>query len=141
MHDETGWEPVRQLAELAGVGFFEVDAERNVIAVSPELERITGFAADEVVGRSCLTLIRCPECLKSCSVFEHGRIRDGRVVLYRKDGAEVEVYKSGTCATGSQRRSAGGAGDGTGWRTRARGAPQCRRKWTRFLVRWVVCSL
>jgi PAS domain S-box-containing protein len=89
-------EPLTQLAELAGVGFFEVDAERNVVAVSEELERITGFAADEVVGRSCLTLIRCPSCLKGCSVFEHGRVRDGRVVLYRKDGAEVEVFKSGT---------------------------------------------
>jgi PAS domain S-box-containing protein len=107
MNDETGWEPLRQLAELAGVGFFEVDAERNVIAVSPELERITGFAADEVVGRSCLTLIRCPECLKSCSVFEHGGIRDGRVVLYRKDGAEVEVYKSGTVRRGADGRVAG----------------------------------
>jgi PAS domain S-box-containing protein len=107
MYDETGWEPLRQLAELAGVGFFEVDAERNVIAVSPELERITGFAADEVVGRSCLTLIRCPECLKSCSVFEQGRIRDGRVVLYRKDGAEVEVYKSGTVRRGADGRVAG----------------------------------
>jgi PAS domain S-box-containing protein len=85
-----------QLAELAGVGFFEVDADRNVVAVSAELERITGFAAGEVVGRSCLTLIRCPSCLKGCSVFEHGRVRDGRVVLYRKDGAEVEVFKSGT---------------------------------------------
>jgi PAS domain S-box-containing protein len=107
MRDETGWEPLRQLAELAGVGFFEVDAERNVIAVSPELERITGFAADEVVGRSCLTLIRCPECLKSCSVFEQGRIRDGRVVLYRKDGAEVEVYKSGTVRRGENGRVTG----------------------------------
>jgi PAS domain S-box-containing protein len=121
MNDETGWEPLRQLAELAGVGFFEVDAERNVIAVSPELERITGFAAAEVVGRSCLTLIRCPSCLKGCSVFEHGRIRDGRVVLYRKDGTEVEVYKSGAV-----RRDAAGAVTGALETVRAVGvAPGC----------------
>jgi PAS domain S-box-containing protein len=93
---QTAVGPLSQLAELAGVGFFEVDADRNVVAVSPELEQITGFTAEEVVGRSCLTLIRCPSCLKGCSVFEHGRVRDGRVVLYRKDGAEVQVFKSGT---------------------------------------------
>lgn len=83
------------LADLAGVGYFQVDGDRNVVAVSPELERITGFSADEVVGRSCLDLIRCRECLKGCGVFERGQVQDVRLDLYRKDGSEITVIRSG----------------------------------------------
>jgi PAS domain S-box-containing protein len=114
-------ETLEQLAELAGIGFFEVDAERNVITMNAELERITGFTAADVVGRSCLTLIRCPSCLKGCSVFERGRVRGGRVVLYTKAGAEVEVVKSGLV-----RRDAAGRVTGAVETVReARGADAC----------------
>ncbi len=87
---------LQDLADLAGVGVFQVDAERNIVAVSEEVERITGFSRDEVLGRSCLSLVRCPECLRGCGVFEQGAVRDARLTLYRKDGTEVEVVKSGT---------------------------------------------
>jgi len=83
------------LGELANVGFFEVDADRNVVALSPELERITGFAADEVVGKPCISLIRCNDCLKGCGVFRHGRVNSARLRIYRKDGSELEVIRSG----------------------------------------------
>jgi PAS domain S-box-containing protein len=83
------------LADLAGLAYFEVDAERNLIAISPALERLTGFSADEMMGRSCLTVIRCSECLKGCGVFRHGDVRDVRLTIYREDGSELEVMKSG----------------------------------------------
>jgi PAS domain S-box-containing protein len=86
---------VDSLADLAGLAWFQVDAERNVTAISPAMERLTGFAASEVLGRSCLTLNRCPECLKDCGVFRHGTVRDVPLRLFRADGAEVEVLKSG----------------------------------------------
>jgi PAS domain S-box-containing protein len=83
------------LGELAEVGFFQVDAERNVVALSPALERITGFTAAEVIGRPCIALIRCSDCLQSCGVFKHGRVDSARLRIYRKDGTEVEVVRSG----------------------------------------------
>ena len=85
------------LGDLAHVGFFQVDADRNVTAVSPELTRITGFTEDEVLGRTCLSLLRCPTCLKGCGVFKHGKVQDVRLSIYRKDGAEVQVERSGIC--------------------------------------------
>ena len=84
------------LGSLAGVGYFQVDAERNVVAISPELERITGFSAAEVIGKPCIGLIRCQECLKTCGVFRHDRVQDVRLRIYRKDGTEIEVLRSGT---------------------------------------------
>ena len=83
------------LTDLAELAYFQVDADRNVVAMSPALERLTGFKADAVVGRSCLTVIRCSECLRGCGVFKHGVVKDARLKIYREDGTEVEVFKSG----------------------------------------------
>ncbi len=83
------------LADLADLPYFRVDADRNVVALSPAMERLTGFAARDVLGRSCLTLNRCPECLKGCGVFADGSVQDVRLQLYRSDGTQVEVLKSG----------------------------------------------
>jgi PAS domain S-box-containing protein len=83
------------LSDLGELAWFEVDAERNIVAMSPALERMTGFRAEDVLGRSCLTAIRCSECLKGCGVFRHGTVRDARLRIYRADGSEVEVLKSG----------------------------------------------
>ncbi|HZD04784.1 MAG TPA: PAS domain-containing protein, partial [Longimicrobiales bacterium] len=85
------------LGDLAGIGYFRVDENRNVTAVSPELTRITGFTEEEVVGKPCLSLLRCPTCLRGCGVFERGRTRDARLDIYRKDGSGVQVERSGVC--------------------------------------------
>jgi DNA-binding NtrC family response regulator/PAS domain-containing protein len=83
------------LAELAGLAYFQVDAERNVVAMSPAMERLTGFSSDQVLGRSCLTVNRCQECLRECGVFRHGLVNDVPLKLFRADGTDVAVYKSG----------------------------------------------
>jgi PAS domain S-box-containing protein len=83
------------LADLADLPYFQVDADRNVVAISPAMERLTGFDAADVMGRSCLTLNRCPECLKGCGVFSDGAVHDVRLQLFRSDGTQVEVLKSG----------------------------------------------
>jgi PAS domain S-box-containing protein len=83
------------LAEIAEVAFFQVDENRDIVSVSPALEKITGFKAEEVMGRSCLTMIRCRECLRGCSVFQDKEVRDVPLTLYRADGTTVDVLKSG----------------------------------------------
>lgn len=83
------------LAEVADLAFFQVDENRDIVSVSPALERITGFRAEEVVGRSCLTMIRCRECLRGCGVFEDKEVKDVPLTLYRADGTTIDVLKSG----------------------------------------------
>jgi len=83
------------IAQLAGVGWFQVDVDRTLTAVSPELEALTGFAAQEVVGKPCISLIRCKECLKGCGLFRHGAVSDARLALYRADGTEIQVVRAG----------------------------------------------
>ena len=71
------------LAEVADLAFFQVDENRDIVAVSPALERITGFRAEDVIGRSCLTMIRCRECLRGCGVFEDKEVKDVPLTLYQ----------------------------------------------------------
>ena len=94
--EATGQESrLEHLSDLAALAWFEVDADRNIVAMSPALEQLTGFKAEDVVGRSCLTAIRCNECLKGCGVFRHGTVRRAQLSIYRSDGSELEVHKSG----------------------------------------------
>jgi PAS domain S-box-containing protein len=96
-HDrsEADSQALPAVADLADLAYFRVDADRNVVAISSAMERLTGFHSHEVLGRSCLTLNRCEQCLKDCGVFRRGALRDARLTLFRADGSQVEVLKSG----------------------------------------------
>lgn len=83
------------LMRRAGLPFFRVDADRNVVEMSPALERLTGFTADDIVGRSCLRVHRCAECLAGCGVFDNGEVADKELEIYRADGSTLRVSKSG----------------------------------------------
>lgn len=83
------------LADVADLAYFQVDENRDIVSVSPALERITGFKAEDVIGRSCLTMIRCKECLRGCGVFQDKEVKDVPLTLYRADGSTVDVLKSG----------------------------------------------
>jgi PAS domain S-box-containing protein len=83
------------LAELSDLAYFEVDADRNVVAMSPAMERLTGFRTEDVLGRSCLTVNRCQECLKGCAVFRNGAVEGASISLFTADGEAVDVLKSG----------------------------------------------
>ena len=83
------------LAEIADLPYFRVDADRNVVEMSPAMERLTGFTAEEAIGRSCLQIHRCEECLAGCGVFDNHTVLDKHLELYRKDGSTVRVRKSG----------------------------------------------
>jgi PAS domain S-box-containing protein len=88
-------EVLTQIARRAGLAYFRVDADRNVVEMSPALERLTGFDTDDILGRSCLRVHRCTECLRSCGVFDQGLVTDKALELYRADGSTVRVRKSG----------------------------------------------
>jgi len=85
----------RILAELANLPYFRVDADRNVVEMSPAMERLTGFEARDIVGGSCLRVHRCEECLRGCGVFDNHTVVEKDLVLYRADSSTVHVRKSG----------------------------------------------
>ena len=83
------------LAEIADLPYFRVDADRNVVEMSPAMERLTGFRAEDAIGGSCLNIHRCEECLAGCGVFDSHTVLDRHLELYRADGSTIHVRKSG----------------------------------------------
>ena len=95
------------LAEIAELPYFRVDADRNVVEMSPAMERLTGFSAHDAIGRSCLNIHRCEECLAGCGVFDEHTVMDKHLELYRADGSTVRVRKSGRVVLDAEGRIAG----------------------------------
>lgn len=91
----TGIEALTRIARRADLPYFRVDADRNVVEMGSALERLTGFTADDIVGRSCLRVHRCAECLAGCGVFDNGEVADKELEIYRADGSTLRVSKSG----------------------------------------------
>ncbi len=73
---------------------FVVDSERRLLLVSDRAEAITGVSREEALGRHCLTLFKCRECLMECGVFTHGYADDVPLVLYGPNGKDVPVRKT-----------------------------------------------
>lgn len=93
--NEGGRTSAAVLAEMADLPYFRVDARRTVVEMSPAMERLTGFRAEDAIGRSCLNIHRCEECLAGCGVFDNHTVLDRHLELYRADGSTVRVRKSG----------------------------------------------
>lgn len=93
-----GWEPDPQtlevLGDLAEVAWFQVDRDRNVVAMSDRMVELTGIRREDAVGRPCIHLSRCHDCLRGCEVFREGKV-DHQLTLYSRNGAEIPVAKAG----------------------------------------------
>lgn len=107
----AGWTPDRAsldlLGGLAGVAWFQVDRDRNVVAMSAAMAELTGIPPRDAVGRPCIYLSRCHECLRSCGVFEEGRVEARPITLYTHAGREVPVAKSGQAILDAEGRVVG----------------------------------
>ena len=93
-HRAVAW-----IERLTHRGCFAVNAERNIVAIGPLAERITGFDAEEVLQRHCLSAVRCHRCVEGCGVMERGMINNVGLNLFRKDGTTVSIRKSGVAVT------------------------------------------
>jgi transcriptional regulator with PAS, ATPase and Fis domain len=120
-----------------------VDADRSIVAFGPGAERVTGYAAAEVLGRHCLVALRCHRCVETCGVMERGLVRDVPLTLFRRDGGTVEVVKSGVAVMDEQGALCGaveligeaGASDG-----RDRPADQALDRILAALGRWFLAT-
>jgi two-component system response regulator HydG len=82
-------------------GLMVVDPNGSIMAMNPAAERLTGYAADELVGRSCRSL-NCTGCkiLENscgstfCSLYEDGRVRAKKCTITDKNGRTVHILKN-----------------------------------------------
>ncbi len=82
-------------------GVMVVNPEGRIVSVNPAAEKLTGYSADELIGRSCRVL-DCTGCKiigkgsgKSwCGLFAAGGVRAKRCTITNKDQRTITIIKN-----------------------------------------------
>lgn len=82
-------------------GVMIVDTHGYIVSVNLAFESITGYAKDEVIGKSCAVLkcslfemVRGQATQRWCKLFETGEMKRRRCTLVRKDGRIIQALKN-----------------------------------------------
>lgn len=89
------------LLESMADGVFTLNDKGEIATWNPSMERITGYSADEVMGKSCMLLNfnrcffkSCPSGINECGIYQRGAVDAKECLLRHKDGFDVPVLKS-----------------------------------------------
>ena len=82
-------------------GLMVVDPEGKIVAANPAAEKLTGYTADELIGKSC-RILNCTGCkiigkgggTQWCGLFARGGIRAKKCLITNKDRRSVHITKS-----------------------------------------------
>ena len=82
-------------------GLMVLDPEGNILAMNPAAERLTGYSADELVGKNCRTL-NCTGCElyargageQWCSLYVKGKVTAKKCLISKKDRRALHVVKN-----------------------------------------------
>ncbi len=91
----------KKIVATMNEGLMLVGPDGTIVMVNKAFEELTGYAADEVIGRPC-TLLECDACegtMKAsahrwCKLFEEGQVIKCRCHLLKKDGTYVSALKN-----------------------------------------------
>ena len=82
-------------------GLMVVDPTGRIVAANPAAERVTGYTADELLGKSC-RILNCSGCkiigkgagTQWCGLFSRGSMREKKCLITNKDRRSVHIIKS-----------------------------------------------
>ncbi|MEW6719300.1 MAG: sigma 54-interacting transcriptional regulator [Thermodesulfobacteriota bacterium] len=88
----------RTILDNIPAGVYTVNPEMELLSVNPALERITGYRAEEVIGRKCAEVFRSDFCDAGCPLKRSMRtgetLRGVELSLRAKDGSVVPISAS-----------------------------------------------
>jgi PAS domain S-box-containing protein len=93
----------RSVVNTMAEGLFVVNTKGQVVFINPAAERITGYQAEEVLGKPC-TLFESETCLActdeegrmACGLFQKGRVVNKHCTVRHKDGSLIHMLKNAT---------------------------------------------
>jgi len=93
---------VNQIIGSMADGVFTMDTEGRISSWNPSMEHISGFSAEDVLGKTCSILQfsrcfgrECPAGIDKCGIIEYGGSSEAKECLLRhKDGHDVPVIKN-----------------------------------------------
>ncbi len=81
-------------------GVFTVDQNCIITSFNKAAEQITGFTAEEAVGKHCFDVFRTEVCHKQCALRDtlanHAPVNNARVTIITQEGCEVPINLSTT---------------------------------------------
>jgi len=97
------WNPrfTKKIINSMTDGVFTMDSEGRVSSWNPSMERISGYSAQEAMGKSC-DILQCTRCfgkecpagIQQCGILEQGATESKECMLVHKDGSNVPVIKN-----------------------------------------------
>ncbi|RJP23930.1 MAG: PAS domain S-box protein [Candidatus Abyssobacteria bacterium SURF_5] len=82
-------------------GLFTVDLDGTITFWNKGAERITGYTAEDVIGKNCDILegdnclgTNCVDGIRSCGLFEKGEVSNNECTIRTKDGHFVTLLKN-----------------------------------------------
>ncbi len=105
---------LNQIIDTMAEGLFTLDSRGIITSWNKSMEKITGYTANEAVGRTC-DLIECSRCfgkkcpanIKECGVLKHGKTEAKECAIRHKKGYDIPVIKNARLAKDSQGRMLG----------------------------------
>ena len=89
------------LLESMADGVFTVNRSGRITTWNPSMERITGYTAEDALGKTCSMIgfdrcfgKACPTGVNECHIFSKGSIDGKECFLRHKNGYDVPVVKS-----------------------------------------------
>jgi PAS domain S-box-containing protein len=102
MHDDLSTLIFNSISD----GVFTVDQDCVITSFNHSAEQITGFTAEEAVGKHCFDVFRTEICHKQCALKDtlktQDPVDDARVTIITKDGQEVPIRVTTTLLRGDQ---------------------------------------
>jgi len=92
---------ISRIIDSMADGVFTMDSEGIISSWNQSMERISGYTAQEALGRRC-DLLQCSRCfgkncpadIKKCGLFKQERVEAKECQLRHKDGYDVAVIKN-----------------------------------------------
>jgi len=89
------------LIDAMAEGVFTLDKEGRITLWNRSMERISGYLAGEVLGKTCRVLgfnrclqRQCPDNVNDCGIYAQGAVDGKECALRHRDGYDVPVMKS-----------------------------------------------
>ena len=100
---------ISKIIDAMADGVFTMDVDGNISSWNPAMERISGYTAQEALGRTCQILQcsrcfgkKCPGDIQKCTILEKGYSEAKECLLRHKEGHDVPVIKNASVVRDDQ---------------------------------------
>jgi len=100
---------LNQIIDTMADGLFTMDANGSITSWNSAMERISGYTAEEAIGKTCSILAcsqcfgkSCPADIQKCGVLETGAIEARECHVRHKSDMDIPVIKSARAVRGDE---------------------------------------